>query len=73
MIRASGFRLLVFTKCSLARTNAAAPSVMPEEFPAVTVPVCENTGGSLRSFSRLASAKGCSSRLNVVMPFLVSK
>ena len=71
-MRASGLRLLVFTKCSLARTNAAAPSVMPEEFPAVTVPVFENTGASLPNFSMFASVKGCSSWLNVVTPFLLS-
>ena len=51
---------------SLARTTAAAPSVMPEEFPAVIVPSVENTGDSLASFSKAASAKGCSSRVKTV-------
>src|ERR1035437_7677946 len=55
-IRASGFRLFCFTKCSLATTTAAAPSVIPEEFPAVIVPGVsldfENTGGSFPSFSQ---------------------
>src|SRR5580704_11738718 len=71
-IRASGFRLFCFTKCSFATITAAAPSVIPEELPAVMVPVFENTGASLPSFSMLASANGCSSRLNVVVPFLPS-
>src|SRR6201988_5201167 len=71
-IRARGLRLFSFTKFSLATTVAAAPSVIPEEFPAEMVPVFENTGGSFASFSRLASGKGCSSRLNVVVPFFPS-
>src|ERR1035437_117048 len=75
-IRASGFRLFCFTKCSLATTTAAAPSVIPEEFPAVIVPGVsldfENTGGSFPSFSKLASGNGCSSRANVVAPFFPS-
>ena len=71
-MRASGLRLFCFTKCSLAMTIAAAPSVMPEEFPAEMVPVFENTGGRLASFSMLESGNGCSSRAKVVVPFLPS-
>ena len=66
-IRASGFRLFVFTKCSFATITAAAPSVIPEEFPAVTVPVFENTGASsaqlfqIRVWERMfvAAKDGC--------------
>jgi len=56
-------RLQVFcwTNCSLATMTAAAPSVMPEEFPAVTVPVFEKTGFSFVSFSSVELGNGCSS------------
>ena len=36
-------------------------------------PVFENTGDSLRSFSRVASGKGCSSRSKIRVPFLLSR
>jgi len=50
--------------------TAAAPSLMPEAFPAVTVPVLLNTGGSFAIFSRVVSM-GRSSTLNTLgSPFL---
>ena len=71
-IRTSGISSFFLTKSSLAITRAAAPSVMPEEFAAVTVPVFENTGGNFAMFSMVAPIKGCSSRENTVLPFLPS-
>ena len=45
--RASGSTPAFFAISSVARTRAAAPSVIPEEFPAWTVPFSESkTGGS---------------------------
>src|SRR5436190_7736291 len=45
-----------------AITSAAAPSLIPEEFPAVTVPLSRNAGFSAESLSRSVSGRGCSSR-----------
>ena len=47
---------------SEAMTSAAAPSLTPLEFPAVTVPPSRNTGRSEPSFSCVVSGRGCSSR-----------
>ena len=47
---------------SLAITSAAAPSLIPLEFPAVTVPPSRNAGFNPASFSALVSGRGCSSR-----------
>ncbi len=44
-------------------TSAAAPSLIPLEFPAVTVPPSRNTGWSAASFSAFVSGRGCSSRV----------
>ena len=50
-------------------TTAAAPSVIPDEFPAVTVPVFSwKTGASFASPGRSASARGCSSFANSTSP-----
>ena len=52
-------------------TSAAAPSVMPGALPAVTVPPSGwKAGFSLASASRLESARGPSSTLTTVGPFL---
>jgi hypothetical protein len=51
---ASGFRLLRFTKFSPATSTAAAPSVMPDELPAVIVPAFENTGANRLNAAGLA-------------------
>ncbi len=45
-----------------ATSSAAAPSVIPEALPAVTVPPSRKTGLSLASESRVTPARGCSSR-----------
>ena len=47
---------------SLAITSAAAPSLRPLAFPAVTVPPARKAGLSWASFSALVSGRGCSSR-----------
>ena len=48
-----------------AITSAAAPSLMPDELPAVTVPPLRNAGFSAASFSSVVSGRGCSSRVDV--------
>ena len=45
-----------------AITSAAAPSLIPDAFPAVTVPPARNAGFSVASFSSVVSGRGCSSR-----------
>ena len=51
-------------------TIAAAPSVIPEELPAVTLPPTGlNAGGSFASDSGVVS-RGCSSRVKSTSPFL---
>jgi hypothetical protein len=47
---------------SEATTSAAAPSLMPDALPAVTVPSRRKAGFSVASLSALASGRGCSSR-----------
>ena len=53
------------------QTRAAAPSAMPEAFPAVTTPSFLNTGASLASASSVDCGRGCSSAANCTAPFLV--
>ena len=48
-------------RCSSITRRAAAPSLMPEEFPAVTVPPFSKTGASRASDSGVTPARGCSS------------
>src|SRR5439155_4234759 len=52
------------TAFSLITTTAAAPSVIPDEFPAVTVPSFANTDGSLRRSSIVVLTRTCSSVAN---------
>jgi acetyl-CoA acetyltransferase family protein len=59
---ASGWAPSSRAQSSLAITSAAAPSLMPDELPAVTVPSARNAGFSAASFSALVSGRGCSSR-----------
>ena len=55
---------------SAISTMAAAPSVMPAELPAVTLPPSRNTGSSRPSASIVVSGRGCSSTATVVVePF----
>ncbi len=51
---------------SLSTVSAAAPSLMPLEVPAVTVPSLVKAGFILARPSRVTSARGCSSRQNSV-------
>src|SRR4029077_11727264 len=50
---------------------AAAPSLIPEELPAVTVPPGRNTGLSLASCSSVVSGRGCSSSATSIVFFPV--
>ena len=59
--RASGVTPDAFTASSLARSTAAAPSLIGDEFPAVTVPPARKAGASLASFSSVVSGRGDSS------------
>src|SRR5437773_10596435 len=63
-MRASGSAPDFFTSSSLITTTAAAPSVIPDEFPAVTVPSFANTDGSLRRSSIVVLTRTCSSVAN---------
>ena len=52
-------------------TRAAAPSLMPEELPAVTVPSLTKTGLSFARSAMVRPCRGCSSVSKMVDPFLV--
>src|SRR6185436_15405638 len=68
-IRAIGRTPSCAARSASRTTMAAAPSVMPEEFPAVTVPsVSLNTVGSLAREAVVVSARGCSSRDTSISP-----
>ena len=71
MIRASGSRPSARARDAAMRTSAAAPSVIPDEFPAVIVPVSSSkTGFSFARPSSVVSGRGCSSRSTAtVAPF----
>src|SRR5262245_17730708 len=56
-----GFTASARARSALVTTSAAAPSLRPLAFPAVTVPSFLNAGLSFASDSRVASARGCSS------------
>ena len=55
----------------LISTATAAPSLMPEALPAVTVPVLEKAGRSFCSVSKLVSGRGYSSSLMMMSPLRV--
>ncbi len=59
--RARGVRRYFETAPCDARSNAHAPSLMPDAFPAVTVPFGLTIGFNLASPSRVVSGRGCSS------------
>ena len=50
-------------RSSEAITSAAAPSLIPDALPAVTVPPSRKAGCSVASFSSDVSGRGCSSRV----------
>ena len=58
---ASGSTPSARARSSLAITSAAAPSLMPLELPAVTVPPARKAGRSFASSSAVESGRGCSS------------
>ena len=60
-MRASGFRPELAAFFSVETTSAAAPSLMPDALPAVTVPSLVNAGLSAASFSAVVPARGYSS------------
>ncbi len=55
---AKGFNPYFFTIISLANSIAAAPSLMPDELPAVTVPSLANAGFKEANFSKLVLRAG---------------
>src|SRR5438445_439610 len=67
-MRAIGGSPSSFTFKSLIIRRAAAPSLTPLEFPAVTVPPSRNAGGSFARASRDVSGRGCSSRVTRATP-----
>ena len=62
---ASGSTPSARARSSLAITSAAAPSLMPLELPAVTLPPARNAGRSFASASAVESGRGCSSTVDV--------
>src|SRR6185437_6879394 len=64
--RASGRKCSSRTRLSDAISAAAAPSLICEEFPAVTVPWARNAGLSAASAAGCVSARGSSSRVTTV-------
>ena len=50
----------------LIRTNAAAPSLIPEAFPAVTVPSFLNAGFNFANLSAVTPERGNSSLSNMI-------
>ena len=55
--RASGVRPWVRTPCADASSSAAAPSTMPDAFPAVTQPFLLKAAGSFASPSSVESGR----------------
>jgi hypothetical protein len=70
-MRAIGLRPNSRAFFSVPMTSAAAPSLMPEELPAVTVPSFAKAGFNALSFSAVVPARGYSSRLTLTeAPFV---
>ncbi len=70
-MRAIGLIFSCFALPAVISTIAAAPSLRPEELPAVTVPLFRNAGLSAASASSVSPLRGCSSVVNsTVSPFL---
>ena len=72
-MRARGVRLYFLMAASSARTKEAAPSQMPDDEPAWTIPSFLNTVGSLARLSGVVFGRACSSTLNTSSPFFVLK
>ncbi len=69
--RAIGLRPAFLAASADATTTAAAPSLMPEAFPGVTVPFFSNRATSLFRISSVVSGRMCSSLSTVISPFFV--
>ena len=61
IILARGLSWYCSIAASEAISTAAAPSLMPDAFPAVTVPSAVTTGFSFAKASKVVDARGCSS------------
>ena len=71
-MRPSGVRPLASAALRSATTMKPAPSVTPEELPAVTLPSFLKAGFRLDSFSRVTPGRGNSSTAKLRVPFLPS-
>ena len=58
LIVANGVNPRFLASLAVIRTTAAAPSLMPDAFPAVTVPSGLNAGRSLANVSFVVPARG---------------
>ena len=65
-MRTSGLRPRLAAFSALINTNPAAPSFIPEEFPAVTEPPSRKTGFKRARVSGVVSRRGRSSRLTMI-------
>ncbi len=70
-MRASGFSPRFLASLAVISTTAAAPSLMPEALPAVTVPSLSKAGLSFAASSILAPSRIYSSSATIVSPFRV--
>ncbi len=70
-IRTSGVRPRFLASAALITTKAAAPSLIPEAFAAVTVPSLAKAGRSLATLSRVTPCLIYSSLSTTISPFLV--
>ena len=72
MISAKGVRLFFFIKSSPATINTQAPSLIDDEFPAVTLPFLVNAGRNVANFSKVQSVRGPSSLETFCVDFFSS-
>ena len=70
-IRASGLRPACCAASADATTTAAAPSLIPDAFPGVTVPFFSKRACSFARASSVVSARMCSSLSTTASPFFV--
>ena len=70
-MRAIGVSPAFLAASADATTTAAAPSLMPDALPAVTVPFFSNRATSFCKISSVVSARMCSSLSTVISPFFV--
>src|SRR5215831_16019496 len=70
-MRASGFLPRLAASLAFISTTAAAPSLMPDAFAAVTVPSLAKAGRSLAIVSSVVPCLGCSSLSTTISPLRV--